>query len=153
MMKPKFVSQTKYFIALFPLNKEENQHYSTHVLVEQAWKGNAFQMFDIDSESFSLFLSRRLGNSPDSDCIKWFPTIEDAYKFVTLNEHEFFKAIEDSGLGSETSEWSIMTAKTHIYTVATESENHLDEAVANQTLEELKNKMTPEQLSILKKNI
>lgn len=152
-MKPRFVSQTQYFIALFPVNMDESQQSSIHVLVEEAWRGKAFQVFDIDSESLSSFLSRRLGNSPDSDCIKWFSSIEEAYQFITLNESKFFKAMGHSGLDLEAFEWSIMTAKTHIHTIATESENNIDKAVADKTLEELKSKMTPEQLSILKKNI
>lgn len=153
MMKPQLVSQTKYFLALAPKDCDKEDPSTIHVLIEKAWIGSRFELFDTDSSSFNTCLQRSISISPDEDSIIWFPTIQEAYQFATLNETKFFHAMEKSGLDIDAFEWQIMNAKTEIHAVASESENNLDEAIAGIALEELKSKMTPAQLKILRNKI
>lgn len=152
MMKPKLVSQTKYFLALIPKDSNDADPSRIHVLIDKAWIGYRFELLDIDSASFDTYL-KRSGFSADEDKIIWFPTIQEAYQFTTLSEMQFFKAMEKSNIDIDAFEWQIMNAKTEIHAVASESENNLDKAIAGIALEDLKSKMTPAQLEILKNKI
>jgi len=152
MMEPKLVSQTKYFLALVPKNNDEDIR-SIHVLIDKAWIGWAFKCFDIDSDSLNSYLQDSSSYGGDTDVIVWFSSIQEAYQALTLKKESINKTMKESKLNSNDFEWQIMNAKTEIHAVASKSENNLDEAIAGIALEDLKSKMTPAQLEILKNSI
>jgi hypothetical protein len=151
-MKPKLVSKTKYFIALVPKNSDEDIR-SIHVLIDKAWIGWAFECFDFDSDSFNSYLQRSGSYGGDVDIIVWFSSIQEAYQALTLKKESINKTMKGSKLNPNDFEWLIMNAQTETHTIATETENNLDEAIAGIALEDLKSKMTPAQLEILKNSI
>jgi hypothetical protein len=83
-MKPQLVSQTKYFLALAPKDCNEEVPSTIHVLIEKAWIGHRFELFDIDSSSFNTYLQRSISISADEDKIIWFSTIQEAYQFANV---------------------------------------------------------------------
>lgn len=155
MMKPKLVSQTKYFLSLIPKDSNDAHPSTINILVGKALSEYRFELVDTSSTSFDNYIKFSDFSSDDYEIV-FFPTIKDAYHFITLNESKFLYAVKQSSLdidAIDAFEWHIMNTKTEVHSLASESENNIDEVIASIALEELKENITPAQLEILRNKI